>query len=111
MTPFSYRPSELDTGVSFHVQDDQGTMTMNLETISIGCCMMLAHRCEPKESKRDGGRSPDLDRSDDLARSCRWDIPGRDIVGCIRPRADSSAAGWHWNSVAAAPPRGISGFS
>jgi hypothetical protein len=43
MTPFSYCPTELDTGIRFHVQDDQGTMTMNLETISIGCYMMLAH--------------------------------------------------------------------
>jgi len=36
MTPFSYRPPKSDTGIRFHVPDDQGPMTMNLETISIG---------------------------------------------------------------------------
>jgi hypothetical protein len=32
MTSFSYGPPKLDTGIKFHAQDDQRTMTMNLET-------------------------------------------------------------------------------
>jgi hypothetical protein len=42
VTPLSYSPPKLDTGIRFHVQDHQRAMTMNLETISIGGYIMSA---------------------------------------------------------------------
>lgn len=52
MTQFPDSPSELGTRISFHVQDDRGTMTMNLETISISCYMMSATVTRQRETQR-----------------------------------------------------------